>query len=166
MFYYILFWYWLSHCSWSDRDHTWRRNYNPDGGQSTAVVDVSVYRRRPTGAPIIVWDVYKVIGRDRYMSEYTTVYFWCILRYLTYLCKTFIKSSVVAGICHSTRPCIFSVFWEIAKTYVKVIGRDRFCVIWHDSVIELHSIILYHQRIVSVISCVILTLTSPSSLHI
>ena len=27
-----------------------------------------------------------------------------------YLCGTFIKSSVVTGRCHNTRPCIFSVF--------------------------------------------------------
>ena len=44
---------------------------------------IGIQKAPESPAPIIVWDVYKVIGRDRYMSEYTTVYFWCILRDLT-----------------------------------------------------------------------------------
>ena len=38
---------------------------------------------------------------------------------LCFVLKTFIKSSVVTGICHSTRPCIFSVFWETSNICVK-----------------------------------------------
>ena len=43
----ILIWYWLSDCIGLDRDPTWRRNWNPDGGQSTAVGVPDTYFGRP-----------------------------------------------------------------------------------------------------------------------